>query len=50
MVIIGDLHGGYPEVLYSIKKHQLKDTSFIQVGDWGLSLAIYNEYADRLLY
>ncbi|SEW56402.1 metallophosphoesterase [Chitinophaga arvensicola] len=36
MVIIGDLHGGYPEILYRIKKFQLERTSFIQVGDWGL--------------
>ena len=36
MVIIGDLHGGYPEILYKIKKFGLEKTSFIQVGDWGL--------------
>lgn len=36
MVIIGDLHGGYPEILYKIKKTGLEKTSFIQVGDWGL--------------
>ncbi|NLU96295.1 metallophosphoesterase [Chitinophaga sp. Ak27] len=36
MVIIGDLHGGYPEILYKIKKFGLEKTAFIQVGDWGL--------------
>lgn len=36
MVIIGDLHGGYPEILYKIKKFGLTKTAFIQVGDWGL--------------
>jgi len=36
MVIIGDLHGGYPEILYKVKKLGLEKTSFIQVGDWGL--------------
>ncbi len=36
MIIIGDIHGGYPEVLYKIKRYKLTDTSFIQVGDWGL--------------
>jgi predicted phosphodiesterase len=36
MIIIGDLHGGYPDVLHKIRKHELEDTSFIQVGDWGL--------------
>ena len=36
MVLIGDLHGGYPELLYKIKKYKLENTSFIQVGDWGL--------------
>ncbi len=36
MIIIGDLHGGYPEILYKIKKFGLEKTVFIQVGDWGL--------------
>ncbi|MBC9912739.1 metallophosphoesterase [Chitinophaga varians] len=36
MIIIGDLHGGYPELLSRIKKLNLEDTVFIQVGDWGL--------------
>lgn len=36
MIIIGDLHGGYPEILYKIKKFGLTKTVFIQVGDWGL--------------
>ncbi|MBC9934861.1 metallophosphoesterase [Chitinophaga qingshengii] len=36
MIIIGDLHGGYPELLSRIKKFKLEDTAFIQVGDWGL--------------
>jgi predicted phosphodiesterase len=36
MIIIGDLHGGYPDILYKIKKFQLEKTVFIQVGDWGL--------------
>jgi len=36
MVLIGDLHGGYPELLNKIKKYKLENTSFIQVGDWGL--------------
>lgn len=36
MIIIGDLHGGYPEILYRVKKLGLEKTSFIQVGYWGL--------------
>ncbi|QJB33834.1 metallophosphoesterase [Chitinophaga oryzae] len=36
MIIIGDLHGGYPELLSRIKKFKLEKTTFIQVGDWGL--------------
>lgn len=36
MIIIGDLHGTYPEILYKIKKFGLEKTSLIQVGDWGL--------------
>lgn len=34
MIIIGDLHGGYPELLYKIKKFKLEKESFVQVGDW----------------
>lgn len=36
MIIIGDLHGGYPGILYKVKKYGLENTSLIQVGDWGL--------------
>lgn len=36
MIVIGDLHGSYPEILYKIKKIGLEKTSFIQVGGWGL--------------
>ncbi|WP_211999861.1 metallophosphoesterase [Chitinophaga sp. HK235] len=36
MIIVGDLHGGYPEMLSRIQKLGLENTTFIQVGDWGL--------------
>ncbi|RAJ10868.1 calcineurin-like phosphoesterase family protein [Chitinophaga skermanii] len=36
MILIGDLHGGYPQILHKIKQLDLRQTSFIQVGDWGV--------------
>lgn len=36
MIIIGDLHGEYINLLYKITKHELTNTTFIQVGDFGL--------------
>ncbi|MEC5147147.1 metallophosphoesterase [Chitinophaga sp. 212800010-3] len=36
MILIGDLHGGYPEILSRIRKFKMASTALIQVGDWGL--------------
>jgi UDP-2,3-diacylglucosamine pyrophosphatase LpxH len=36
MIMIGDLHGEYINLLYKITKLELTNTTFIQVGDFGL--------------
>ncbi|NML41176.1 hypothetical protein HHL17_28540 [Chitinophaga sp. G-6-1-13] len=49
MIIIGDLHGGYPELLSRIKKFNLGNTIFIQVGDWGLGFQPIDDDLKALL-
>lgn len=36
MIMIGDLHGEYINLLYRITKLEITNTTFIQVGDFGL--------------
>ncbi|RFS21339.1 hypothetical protein DVR12_15670 [Chitinophaga silvatica] len=36
MILIGDIHGGYPEILYQLKRRDITKANIIQVGDWGL--------------
>jgi UDP-2,3-diacylglucosamine pyrophosphatase LpxH len=36
MILIGDLHGEYLNVLYKINQLEITNTPFIQVGDFGL--------------
>jgi hypothetical protein len=42
MIMIGDLHGEYINLLYKITKLELTDTTFIQVGDFGLGFQDLN--------
>ncbi|MBW8685940.1 metallophosphoesterase [Chitinophaga rhizophila] len=39
MIFVGDLHGGYPSLLYHIVKRAVTNEHIIQVGDWGLGFA-----------
>lgn len=38
-IIVGDTHGNFKYVYNYIKNHNVKDTIFIHVGDWGVGFA-----------
>ena len=48
MILIGDLHGGYPSLLHHIKQQVLTNENIIQVGDWGLGF-FQTSYSDVLI-
>ena len=48
MIVIGDTHGKWTKLLYTFFQLELKDTNFIQVGDFGIGF--YSSDFENLSY